>query len=307
MQYAIGIDMGGTFIKYALINSEGDFLHTGKVPTVVPGDSTLSQLVTAIGHALTYAQQNNLKVEGVGVGSPGVIVDGVIVGGAENIPGWEGINIEQEVKSQFNLPAKAENDANVMGLGEFAYGAGKDAEDVVFLTIGTGIGSAFILNGKLFSGFQNRGSEFGHTPLFADGEICACGATGCVETYASTAALVRDYQKQLKLKDIATSGDINGEYIISKYTEGEPLAKEIMGRHFYYLGRAIAGLVNVFSPQLIVIGGGIAECGAFYTERILEEVKKQALPISCKDLKIQSALLGNKAGSMGAAYLVFNK
>ncbi len=299
--------MGGTFIKYALISNQGEFLFTGKTPTAADGKTTLEQLEYAVEQAYSYAKQNGFKVEGVGIGSPGVIVDGVVVGGAENIPGWENVDICREVENRFSLPTVADNDANVMGLGEYAYGAGKGAEFVVFLTVGTGIGSAFIFNGKLFGGYQNRGAEFGHTPLIANGEMCACGAQGCVEAYATTVALIRDYKTLLAQKNIAVSQEVNGEYIVEKYKAGEDLAVEAFNRHCFYLGRAVAGLANVFSPQLIVIGGGIAECGSFYTEKILEVAKQHALPISIKDLKIQPAQLGNKAGCMGAAYLVFDR
>jgi len=304
MRYAIGIDMGGTFIKYALISSTGDFLHTGKVPTVAPDSSAFAQLIVAIEHANNFAKQNKLTVEGIGVGTPGVVVNGIVVGSAENISGWEGVNIKQEVEKHFWLPCVADNDANAMGLGEYAYGAGREAEFVIFLTVGTGIGSAFIFDGKLFSGYQNRGAEFGHTPLIANGEPCACGAQGCVEAYATTVALVRDYKALLAQKNVTPTAEVNGEYVVERYKAGEIAAQEAFSRHFFYLGRAVAGLVNVFSPQLIVIGGRIAESGEFYTERLLEVARQHALPISAKGLQIRPAQLGNKAGCMGAAYMV---
>ena len=204
----------------------------------------------------------------------------------------------------FCLPVVVGNDANLMGLGETKYGAGRGCTHVVFLTVGTGIGGAVIIDGKLFNGYANRGTELGHVPLIANGERCACGAIGCLEHYASTAALTRRFSALAKEQNLSFDTEINGELVVRLYHENFLLAVECMNEHFYYLGRGIAGFVNIFSPQRIVIGGGVAESGSFYLEKIRAVVKKHVIADCALNTKIVAAELGNKAGLIGAASLI---
>lgn len=144
----------------------------------------------------------------------------------------------------------------------------------------------------------------GHVPLIANGERCACGAIGCLEHYASTAALTRRFSALAKEQNLSFDTEINGELIVRLYHENFPLAVECMNEHFYYLGRGIAGFVNIFSPQRIVIGGGVAESGSFYLEKIRAVVKKHVIADCALNTKIVVAELGNKAGLIGAASLI---
>ena len=196
------------------------------------------------------------------------------------------------------------NDANLMGLGEAKYGAGRGCTHVVFLTVGTGIGGAVIIDGKLFNGYANRGTELGHVPLIANGERCACGAIGCLEHYASTSALVRHFSTLAKERNLSFDMEINGELIVRLYHENFPMAVECMSEHFYYLGRGIAGFVNIFSPQRIVLGGGVTESGIFYLEKIREVVREHVIADCALNTEIVAASLGNKAGFIGAASLI---
>ena len=185
--------------------------------------------------------------------------------GAENIVGWERIDVVTPMETYTGLPVRMGNDANMMGLGEMQYGAGRNCTDIVFLTIGTGIGGAIIIGGKLFSGYANRGAELG---LF-----------------------VNDF--------------VDGELIVRLYREGHPLAVQCMNEHFYYLGRGIAGFVNVFSPQRVVIGGGICETGDFYLEELRKVVAANAIRDCAVNTQIVRAELGNRAGLIGAASQLF--
>ncbi|MDP4186318.1 MAG: ROK family protein, partial [Bacteroidota bacterium] len=216
-------------------------------------------------------------------------------------------NLAEALKSYSDLPIYIENDANLMGLGEATFGIARGMTDVIFLTVGTGIGGAMLLNGKLYSGYRNRGSEIGHFPINSEGRMCNCGMRGCLEAHASTTALITDYLELAEKNGIDISAeDINGKYITEKYFSGEPTALEAFNLHFEYLSRGISGLINVFSPQLIVIGGGISEAGSFYIEEIAKRVDRYALK-SCSELtKIERATLGNKAGCLGAAALVLS-
>lgn len=310
-KYAIAIDLGGTSIKFALVDGEGNFLFSDKIPARADesADAVVEQLVKAVKLTKAYADQHNLPVKGVGIGTPGIIdtTNRIILGGADNIKGWENLPLADIMERQTELPVFLNNDANLMGLGETHYGAGKGCTHVVFLTIGTGIGGAIIINGELFNGFDNRGTELGHTPLFTDGEPCNCGSVGCLETYASTSALVRSFVKANKEAGREIPEEkANGITIVKLYKEGDTIATKCLDDHCYYLGRGIAGFINIFSPQRIVIGGGLSEAGDFYIEKIREHAMKNAMKDTSVNTVVMGATLGNKAGCMGAAYLVFS-
>ena len=215
-KYAIGIDLGGTSVKYALIDNEGVFHFQGKLPSKadVSAEAVIGQLVTACKEAMASALQLGVAVEGIGIGTPGIVdeTNRIVLGGAENIKGWENLNLADRIEAETGLPVQMGNDANLIGLGETMYGAGQGAQNVVFLTVGTGIGGAVVIGGKLFNGFANRGTELGHVPLIANGEPCACGSVGCLEHYASTSALVRRFSKRAAEAGISFPGEeINGE------------------------------------------------------------------------------------------------
>ena len=308
MEYAIGIDLGGTSIKYALVDKAGNSFFEGKLPSFasVSAAKVMEQLIKAATLLKDEAAKQDWNVLGIGLGTPGIVdeTNRIVLGGAENIIGWENIDVASLMEKQMSLPVVVGNDANLMGLGETKYGAGRDCTHVVFLTVGTGIGGAVIIDGKLFNGYANRGTELGHVPLIANGEHCACGAVGCLEYYASTSALTRRFSILAKEQNLSFDTEINGELIVRLYHEDFPLAVECMNEHFYYLGRGIAGFVNIFSPQRIVIGGGVAESGSFYLEKIRAVFKKHVIADCALNTKIVAAELGNKAGLIGAASLI---
>ena len=308
MEYAIGIDLGGTSIKYALVDKAGNSFFEGKLPSFasVSAAKVMEQLIKAATLLKDEAAKQDWNVLGIGLGTPGIVdeTNRIVLGGAENIIGWENIDVASLMEKQMSLPVVVGNDANLMGLGETKYGAGSGCTHVVFLTVGTGIGGAVIIDGTLFKGYANRGTELGQVPLIANGEHCACGAVGCLEYYASTSALTRRFSILAKEQNLSFDTEINGELIVRLYHEDFPLAVECMNEHFYYLGRGIAGFVNIFSPQRIVIGGGVAESGSFYLEKIRAVFKKHVIADCALNTKIVAAELGNKAGLIGAASLI---
>lgn len=310
-KYAIGIDLGGTSVKYALIDNEGVFHFQGKLPSKadISAEAVIGQLVTACKETMASAQQLGVTIEGIGIGTPGIVdeTNRIVLGGAENIKGWENLNLADRIEAETHLPVQMGNDANLMGLGETMYGAGQGARNVVFLTVGTGIGGAVVIDGKLFNGFANRGTELGHVPLIANGEPCACGSIGCLEHYASTSALVRRFSKRAAEAGRSFSGEeINGELIVRLYKEGDKLATKCLDEHCDFLGHGIAGFINIFSPQRIVIGGGLSEAGDFYIQKVSERAHRYVMADCAVNTRIMAASLGNKAGSIGAASLVFS-
>lgn len=309
MKHAIGIDLGGTFIKFGVIDELGTIVHEDILPTSADtsAEDVILNLIKAVELSKSYAKESQIEIGGVGIGTPGIVdkTNRIVVGAAENIVGWENVFLADRIEKATGLKTSLNNDANMMGLGEQKFGAAQGFTDVLFITVGTGIGGAIIINGKLFGGYDNRGTEMGHIPLIADGIPCACGSVGCLEAYASTSALVKQFEEKAAAKGIQSKKEIDGKFIVNLYHQLDPLAVECMDNHFNYLGRGIAGLVNIFSPQKVVIGGGISESGDFYIEQIDAYFRKYVMQDCAVNTSLVSAQLGNKAGMLGAAQMVF--
>ncbi len=303
-KYAIGVDLGGTTIKYAIVDSNGKIIASYQADTESEKGrgQVLDNIIKCINRSMAFCAEEKISVEGVGIGTPGIIDNGLVLGGAENLPDWESLPLSGMLTRQTGLSVFVDNDANLMGLAEVRYGSAKGTLDAIFLTIGTGVGGAMVLNGKLYGGHRNRGAELGHIIVEPNGEKCSCGTTGCLEAHASVTALIRDYKDA-----IGNRGQkIDGKYIVERYHKKDKIAIHAFNRHFDYLAFGIAGFINIFSPQKVVIGGGISEAGTFY----IENVRKRAMAITMKETSvftnIEKAQLGNKAGFMGAAALVFD-
>lgn len=302
-QYAVGVDLGGTFVKFALVADDGELLYRNKLK-IGPDcsrDDILERLHNAIQLVVDEAIDRQLAPAGIGIGTPGIISDGVVLGGADNLNSWENIPLQAIFSESFNLPVVADNDANVVGLAEVSFGAAKACTDVIFVTVGTGIGGAIVVQGELYSGFKNRGTELGHIPLVHNGLACSCGGRGCLEVYASTTALIESYCQGSG----HSAGELDGRYIVQKYQEDEALAVKCLEEHADYLGHGLAAFVNLFAPQKIVIGGGISEAGQFYINLIARATFRYAMKACSTHTEVVAADLGNWAGSLGAAALVF--
>ncbi|MDY0989423.1 ROK family protein [Flavobacterium sp. CFBP9031] len=300
--YAIGIDIGGTALKCGVVNELGEILFSFLVS--LSEVKTEEEIINLIVSAITQCtQQLNEPIVGIGIGFPGLIENDVIVGGGVNLPGFEQLPLGKILNDITGYNIAIDNDANLMGLAEVIYGAAKDSDDAIFLTIGTGIGGAIMINKKLFGGYQNRGAELGHTIIQQNGLQCACGGIGCLESYASVTALIKYYKSQNK----SAEENIDGKIIIEKYLAGEEYAVITMQHHFDYLAAGIVNYVNIFSPQKVIIGGGISEAGQFYIDELTKRVKKTAIPVSFSNTEIVAATLGNKAGLLGACANAFQK
>ncbi|MEL7586112.1 MAG: ROK family protein [Prolixibacteraceae bacterium] len=301
--YAVGIDLGGTFVKFALVSQKGEIVFSDKLPigSQAGRDDILRTLRRAVEATLSHARQIGVMVAGIGIGTPGVCDNGVVLGGADNLGGWINVDLGGIFSEAFHLPVMVDNDANVMGLGEAIYGAARDCTDVIFITVGTGIGGAVIANGKLYGGYRNRGGELGHITIQHDGVDCNCGGRGCLEAYASTSALIRQYAERTGMDE----KNIDGHYIVEKFNQGGMEAVQCMEEHADYLGHGIASFVNVFAPQKVVIGGGISEAGQFYIDMIKSATFKYAMADCAVHTDVVGAVLGNSAGCLGAASLVF--
>ncbi|NDV79503.1 ROK family protein [Dysgonomonas sp. 511] len=310
MKYAIGLDLGGSSIKYGLVGNEGTIVKEGKIPSCADesAEKIVGQLLLAVDTVTQYAKENDMEICGIGIGTPGIVDEknGIVLGGAENLAEWENIPLAKIVKEHSGLDTYVNNDANVMGLAEARFGAAKGCTDVVFLTVGTGIGGAVIIGGKLYGGYQNRGTELGHFPFVANGEPCACGSVGCLETYASAAAMVKRYRKMYEEKHKSSSPDVDGEHIINLYKSGDETAIAAIDENCNFLGHAIAGFINIFSPQKVIVGGGLTDAGEFYIDKIRDAAMCYVMSDCAVNTTIERAVLGNKAGFMGAVGLCFS-
>ncbi len=300
-EYTVGIDLGGTAIKYAVVSSRGAIPFGGSMatPSVEGADAVISALGEAINNCKTWADDNAVQLSGVGIGTPGIVsADGRrVIGGAENIAGWENVDLADRLEKLCGLRVAASNDANAMAVGEWKFGAARGVRDAIFITVGTGIGSAALIDGRMWRGHDGRGMEVGHITVKCDGEDCACGGRGCLEHYASTSALVRRFSA-------LTGEEADGREIVRRYHADDPVATRVMSEHWMYLGHGIASVINIFAPELVVVGGGISEAGTFYFERLRRVVSAQAMNVCAANTRIVPAELGNSAGSLGAAALI---
>ena len=315
MHYSIGIDVGGTDIKYGLVSEAGEIIEKGKIPT--PVGCGYADTIEAIASAVReLSARHGAQVSGLGIGAPGV-VDGEngTVRSSGNL-GWENKPLAEDLSAKLGIPAVLTNDANAAAYGEYACGAGSEYKSVVLITLGTGVGSGIVLNGKLFEGCEGAGVELGHEVIRMGGEKCACGRRGCFEAYASATALVKQAKRAME-KDGQSilwqlcNGDINnvnGKTVFDAAAMGDAAAKRVVSNYLRYLSEGLANIANAFRPEAILIGGGISAQGANLTVPLQKRVDKLMLGHGAyAPVKILTASLGNDAGMVGAAMLAKEK
>jgi glucokinase len=304
----IGIDLGGTNIKSGLTDSDGHILTSELIASPVDDGASAvkSALLDTASKLLHYAEKANMEVVSIGVGSPGGIDSekGIVLGTTPNIPDWKGTNLKKLFEDQFHIPIFVDNDANLFLLAEHLYGAAKGYNHVVGLTIGTGIGGALIINGEIYRGSGFVGAEIGHMPIVVDGKKCKCGLKGCLECYANATALVKSYRSRVRTanRDITTQ-DITTRDIFQLASKSDPIANEVIDNWCEYLSTGIAACVNLLNPQLVVLGGGVAEAGSLLRTKVESSLQNKVLPVALTNLRVKIAKLGNKAGLLGGASL----
>lgn len=294
----VGIDIGGTMIKYGLITLTGEILESGEVSTEADKgvENLFNKLVTIIE---SYSKEGLLGIAVSGTGQ----IDGSIgkvVGGNDIIPGWIGTNLVERLENRFDIPAVLENDVNCAALGEKWLGAGREEKDFICITIGTGIGGGIVLNNNIFRGDTCVAGEFGHIQIVKDGIQCLCGKKGCYERYASATALMRMAKE-------ATGEDLGGKEIFDREKSGDPLMKKVVSEWVDYFTDGLSTIAYIFNPPLVVIGGGVTKQGDYLLSKFNESLSTKLGVNFRKDLKIKFAELGNNAGMLGATYLLLKK
>jgi len=308
----IGVDLGGSSIKYALVTEYGQILKSAYRTSDANADKNeiIENLYQAISEMQTCAAQKNLQVKVVGMGTPGNVnlKTGKLMGSTPNFKSWSNINISRELEQKCNLPVFVDNDANVMAVGEARFGAGQGYNNLICVTVGTGIGGGFIVNGELYRGSFYAGGELGHTLVEAKGVKCNCGSRGCLEMYASATAMIRDFKRYAK--EINFKPDLNKlnvAYLFELYHKKNDAACRAIDGAIYYLGRGLASAINIFNPEAIIIGGGVADAGDIFISAVRKIAFKYAMPMPQKNVKIIGAKLGNQAGFLGAISFAFSQ
>lgn len=314
-QVYAGIDIGGTNIKYGLLDAGGKVLYREQRPTMAEkGPMPLMHLVTNIAERLLYyAAEENYGVEYLGVGSPGAVDHkaGKVIGPCPNIEGWMGMEIGQVLSERLNLPVLVDNDVNAMALAEARFGAAIGARSVVCLTVGTGIGGAVIIDGNVWHGANSTAGELGHMTIDYDGPKCACGSYGCLEVFCASQGIIDRTRARLRkqMTPIFTEileGEIENltiKKLFAAVKKGDETAIAIVEETGRYLGAGLAGIVNFLNPDVVVIGGGITDGGGNFLESTLAEIKRRAFSSAVEKLTVSKAALGNDAGFIGAGLL----
>lgn len=312
-KFRIGVDVGGTNIKIALVGINGEISYSNSIPTraEMGYEYTISAMKQAIHDLMNETNTTKDDIEGIGFGFPGQIdYKNGIVRNAPNIPGWVEVPIEETMEKEFGIPTRVDNDVRCAALGELNFGAGKGCDNLICITVGTGIGSGLIVNGKLVRGASNAAGEIGHIKLELEGgPLCGCGDYGCLEAFASGPAIVAMAEEYIKGGKSTKYRELsNGEitpYIVSEAAkQGDAVAKRIFTIMGEYIGTGLASVVNLLNPEKIIIGGGVADAGEILLNPIKETIVKRAMSISGSTVQVVPAQLGNTAGVIGASLLI---
>jgi glucokinase len=292
--YDAGFDIGGTQIKFGLVDQDGRLVHKGKVRSPEAMDSILAVLEETWA-ALKKKTPGPIRSCGFGIAGFYNTREHKILQ-SPNYPSFNGYPILRALREFIDVPVRIGNDANMAAYGEFRHGAGQGVRSLVLLTVGTGIGGGIILDGKLWEGHGGYAGEFGHITVNPQGDRCACGRIGCLETEASAPRLVRNYQALSGRTDVADSKEV---YLRAK--AGDAAALESFRKLAHWLGIGIGIVITSLNPELVLIGGGVVSAGQLLLDPLLEEARCWSHPIPFAVCRIEKAALGNEAGLVGAA------
>ena len=313
MAYYVGIDLGGTNIKAGVCDGEGNLLNKLSIKT--RAERTEDEIIHDMGKlALDVIKDLGKEVsdiEAIGIGSPGTPdnEDGLLVYSA-NLP-FNNSPMRKLIRDVVDLPVYIDNDANCAAMAEAVAGAAKGTKDSVTITLGTGVGAGVIINGRIYSGFNQAGSEFGHTVLVSGGLQCKCGRRGCFEQYASASALARMTEEEAEANPDSILGDVikeeggsNAMIAFIAMRRGDKVAKDLVERYLDYLSDGLANVINTFMPEILVVGGGVCNEGDPLLIPLKEKtMSKPYFGPGVKKTEIRLAEMGNDAGIVGAAMM----
>lgn len=305
---AIGIDMGGTNIRLALVDDGGTIIASARHKTSAQEgkDSVIFRLSSAASELIAEGKRQGIVI-GVGIGAPGLIEKGV-VRCSPNLPGWNDVPLQNILEESLALPVILENDANAVAYGEKSTGAGKGLNSLICITLGTGVGGGLILDGNIWRGAFGMAGEVGHMIVEPEGNPCSCGNRGCLETYASATGIVRMAKEAVGRGEAAWDANtLTTEILDEAGRRGDKAAIRIFSEAGRYLGIGIASLLHILNPDAVIIGGGVVKAWELFYPSMAEEVNRRCFKEIKERTKIIPASLGDDAGMLGAARLAFEK
>ena len=308
----LAVDLGGTKIMTAVISDSGQVLAEDVCPTQAAEgvSSVIERLFTAVDRLLSQNITEISQLGGIGIAAAGAIDSGRgLITFSPNLPGWRDVPLGDMVREKYRVDVFLVNDASAAALGEHRFGAGRGVSNLVLLTLGTGIGGGIIINGEMYLGACGSAAEIGHMVIDVNGPECACGNRGCLETLASGTAVARDAIRRISQGEQSSLfamvrgkiEDITAAKVGEAARNGDTLALDVLSRAGTYLGVGMANLVNIFNPEMIVLGGGMAEQEELFIEPARRVVAEKAFQVSAQAVRIVTAQLGNEAGIYGAA------
>ena len=315
---AIGIDLGGTNLKGIIMDANGSSRHLTRIPTDAAkgGAVVLENILKLIG-ILIEKEGGSGSILGVGFGSPGFVdANGIIIGGAENLPGWKGTRVSEAIRSRFGLVSTGANDVTVAALAESKFGAGRGVKNMVCLALGTGIGGGIVIDGRVYKGTHGMAGEFGHIVVETGGVQCNCGLKGCVEQYASATGIVnlarryaRTFRGKSGLAKLIKAGGtpVTSKTVYDHVKKQDPLALKVHETACEMLGRACGFICNALSPDRIVLGGGVMKAGQVIVDEVKRRFSRYCWEAIAQRTDVVAAECGEDAGVLGAAALVFEE
>ncbi len=312
--YYLGLDLGGTSLRVCLARGLKEPLSSVKIKTEAEGglEHVLDRIQMGIDLLLKRRGVSLAEVRALGLGAPGEVdFQAGMVCHAPNL-GWVDIPLQGLLEERLGLSVKIDNDANVAAWGEYTLGAGRGMENLLYLSVGTGIGGGIIINGSLYRGASGGAGEFGHLILKEDGPRCGCGNRGCLEAMVAGPALVKGarlvaLEEETLMEELAGSVEkIEGEVVTQAARKGDRRAQELFSELGYRLGTALISLTNIFNPEGVVIGGGVSEAGEYLLSPVRERIRGAASMRSAGEVAIKEAELGQEAGLKGALSLAIN-
>ena len=310
-KYYIGIDLGGTFIKGGVVSKKGELLLTSQVETQADKgpDCVAKNIITVINNLIRGFSLNKTDIIGVGLGLPGIVDCEKGIAVCSHNLNFDNYPIVEKIEKEVNLTVKIANDANLAALGESLFGYSKGCKNVVMLTLGTGVGGGAIIDGKMLLGNNSAGAEFGHSVIVYNGNQCNCGRKGCLESYVSATALIKQTKeaminnKKSKMWKVGSIDNVNGKTAFD-YKDTDETACQIVENYINYLACGILNIINVFRPETVILGGGISNQGESLFKPLQEIVDREMFASDkTPKVKIISAKLGNNAGVLGSVGL----
>jgi len=311
----IGIDLGGTKILTAVADDNGEIIARVKLATETElGQERIKKnIFKSIYKVLEKTDIKIEKIKSIGIGSPGPLnVEKGIIYESANLP-IKNMEIVELIEEETGINTYLQNDANTAALGEKVFGAGKEADDLLYITISTGVGGGIIINGKIYYGHTGNAGEIGHMTVDPTGPKCGCGNYGCLESFSSGTAIKNMAKKAIEndestlIKKLARDKKLSAKLVAKAAAKGDQKALDIFAKAGYYLGIGIANLVNIFNPEMIILGGGVLKAKEYFLDRTKEEFKKRALKAPADIVKIKEAVLEDEIGVKGAIALAMQK